>query len=314
MAALRTWFSGAWRILRAPIVLLMLYVLTLAIAVPLGAWLERSLPAPELLDVVDANEPPAPDLDWLDEVSLHTPGLPRFLSPAVIGVAAPLGHLDEVLDGSVPPLPLLAPIAVFFLGWTAVWGGVITRLAQGTSIGARAAFAASRQSIAPLLMLGVAGGVAYLLLYLTLHAAMFGPLYDWLIAGALERTAFGWRLVLVGMFGGLLLMLGQVLDFAKLAIVLGRATVRQAVNDGVRLVRQRWLTVAVLLLFNGVGLAVLFAGYAASEFIPGGSVPSLWRLVAGGQALILGRLLLRLVLAGAQVDLYLHMRTERATT
>ena len=313
MRSLRTWLSGAWRAVAAPVVLLALYLLTLAVAVPLGAWLQQSLPAPEMLDVVDANDPPAPDVEWLDEVSLRAPGLARFLSPAVIGVAAPIGHLDEVLDGALPPLPLLTPIAVFFVCWTAVWGGVVTRLGNGSRIGISAAIAASRQSRLPLLALGVAGGVAYLVLYLTLHAAMFGPLYDWLTAGALERTAFVWRLSLVAIFGGVLLTLGQVLDFAKLAIVLGRATVPQALIDSVRLVRMQWLTVVVLLLLNGVGLTVLLAGYAASEFIPGGSVPSLWRLVAGGQALILGRLLLRLVLTGAQVDLYLRLRTDRVT-
>ena len=314
MGRLRTWLGGAWRAVCAPVVLLALYLLTLAVAVPLGAWLQKSLPAPEMLDAVDANDPPAPDVDWLDEVALHAPGLARFLTPAVIGVAAPIGHLDEVLDGSLPPWPLLAPIAVFFVCWTAAWGGVVARLANGSRIGTRAAIAASRQSMVPLLVLGMAGGVAYLVLYLTLHDAMFGPLYDWLVAGTLERTAFMWRLVLTALFGGVLLALGQVLDFAKLAIILGRATVMQALNDSVRLVRQQWLTVVVLLLFNGVGLAVLLAGYAASEFIPGGSVPSLWRLVVGGQALILGRLLLRLVLTGAQVDLYLRLRTDRVTT
>ena len=314
MGSLHTWLGGVWRVVCAPVVLLVLYALTLAVAAPLGAWMQQSLPSPEILDVVDVNDPPAPDVDWLDEVSLHAPGLARFLSPAVIGVAAPLGNLNAVLDGALPPLPMLAPIAVFFVCWTAAWGGVVARLANGSRIGVRAALAASRQSTMPLLILGVAGGIAYLVLYLTLHAAMFGPLYDWLSAGALERTAFTWRLVLAAIFGGVLLTLGQVLDFAKLAIVLGRATVLQALKDSVRLVRKQWLTVVILLLFNGVGLAVLFAGYAASEFIPGGAVPSLWRLIVGGQALILGRLLLRLVLAGSQVDLYLRVRAERATT
>jgi hypothetical protein len=314
MRILRTWFSGAWRALRAPVLLLVLYLLTVAVAAPLGMWLQRSLPAPAILDVVDAKDPPAPDVDWLDEVSLHAPGLARFLSPAVIGVAAPVGNLDALLDGSRPPLPLLAPIAVFFLCWTAVWGGVITRLARGSRVGVRAAIAASRQAVVPLLALGIAGGIAYLVLYLTLHATMFGPLYDWLIAGALERTAFLWRVALVAIFGGLLLTLGQVFDFARVSIILGRASVPQALSDSVTLVGQQWGTIVVLLLFNGLGLAVLFAGYAASEFIPGGSVPSLWRLVAGGQALILGRLLLRLVLAGAQADLYLRVRGERVTT
>ncbi len=314
MLTLRTWFSGVWRVVCAPSALLVLYALTLVVAVPLGAWMQRSLPAPGVPDLVAANDPPAPDIDWLDEVFVHGPGPARFLTPAVFGVAAPIGNLDAVLDGSRPPLPLLTPIIVFFVCWTAVWGGVIARLANGARIGARAAIAASRQSVVPLLVLGAAGGIAYLVLYLTLHTALFGPLYDWLIAGALERTAFSWRLTLTAIFGGVLLTLGQVLDFAKLAIILGRATVPQALNDGVRLVRQQWLAAVAFLLFNGVGLAVLFAGYAASEFIPGGSVPSLWRLVVGGQALILGRLLLRLVLSGAQVDLYLRVRAQRETT
>lgn len=157
-------------------------------------------------------------------------------------------------------------------------------------------------------MLGLAGGVAYLVLYLTVHAVMFGPLYEWLIAGTIERTAFIWRVALAVVFGGLLLVLGQLLDYAKLAIVLGRSSVRQAVSDSVLLLRERSLTATALLCFNGLAVAVLLGGYAASEFIPGGSVPSLARLIVGGQALILGRLLLRLVLAGGQVDLYLRIR------
>ena len=244
MNIFRTWASGVRRVLWAPAVVAGLYLLTLVIAAPLGAWLQRSLPAPEIFEVVDANDPPAPDVDWIDEVSLHVPGLTRFLTPAVIGVAAPLGHLDALLDGSPPPLPLLAPIAVFFLCWTAAWGGVIERLAHGRRICVGAAMAASRRSTSRLLMLGLAGGVAYLVLYLTVHAVMFGPLYEWLIAGTIERTAFIWRLALAVVFGALLLVLGQLLDYAKLAIVLGRSSVRQAVSDSVVLLRERSLTVA----------------------------------------------------------------------
>ncbi len=311
MSIFRTWASGVRRVFWAPAVVAGLYLLTLVIAAPLGAWLQSSLPAPEILQVVDANDPPAPDVDWLDEVSLHVPGLTQFLTPAVIGVAAPLGHLDAILDGSLPPLPLLAPIAVFFVCWTAVWGGVIERLAQHRRIGMAAAAAASRRSMGRLLILGLAGVVAYLFLYLTVHTVMFGPLYEWLIAGTIERTAFAWRVALAVVFGALLLVIGQVFDFAKLAIVLGRTSVREAVADSVMLLRERWLSVIGLLGFNGLALAVLLGGYAASEFIPGGSVPSLGRLIVGGQALILGRLLLRLVLAGSQVDLYLRTGENR---
>lgn len=312
MQGIRIWWGGLWRAVWAPSLLAALYLLTLVVAGPLGLWVQRSLPAPEILEVIDADDPPSPDMDWIDEVSLHVPGPARLLGPAVIGVAAPFGHLNGILDGTRPALPLLAPIAVFFLCWTAAWGGVIERLAQRRRIGTRAALAASIRSLPALLVLGVVAGAVYLVLYLAVHAAMFGPLYEWLIAGALERTAFAWRLALAAVFGVLLLAVNQLFDYAKLAIILGHSDVRQAVADSLALLRQNWLTVTLLLLLNGIGLAVLLGGYAASEFIPGGSVPSLTRLVAGGQALILGRLVLRLVLAGGQVELYLRRRADRA--
>ena len=90
MPILRAWFAGVLRVVRAPLLLAGLYLLTLLLAVPVGALMQRSLPPPETVDLVDPNDPPAPDLDWLDEVSTSVPGLARFLSPGIIGAAAPI--------------------------------------------------------------------------------------------------------------------------------------------------------------------------------------------------------------------------------
>jgi len=51
-------------------------------------------------------------------------------------------------------------------------------------------------------------------------------------------------------------------------------------------------------------LAGLLAGYGAFEFIPGGSVPKLDRIILIGQAYIVARVALRLLNAAAQVALY----------
>lgn len=314
MPILRAWFAGVLRVVRAPLLLVGLYLLTLLLAVPVGALLQRSLPPPETVDLVDPNDPPAPDLDWLDEVSTSVPGLARFLSPGIIGVAAPMMNVSAILDGTRPPLAGVVAVAVFFLCWTALWGGVITRLSHGSALGLPGFVAASRRSAPGLLRLGVAGGVVYVSLYATAHVVMFGPVYDWLTAGAVERTAFVWRVALAAGFGIALLAISQVLDYARLEIVAGSLGVRQAVARGAAVVWQQPVAVAGLLLLNGICFVVLIAGYAASEFVPGGSVPSLSRLLLAGQALILGRLILRIVLAAAQVELHHRIvRSEPAT-
>ena len=310
MLILRVWFAGVLRVVRAPLVVAGVYLLTLLLTVPVGALLQRSLPPPETVDVLDSNDPPAPDMDWLDEVSTSVPGLARFLSPEIIGAAAPMMNVSAILDGTRPPLAGLVAIAAFFLCWTALWGGVITRLSRGSAIGSRAFVAASRRSAPGLFRLGVAGGVLYVSLYASAHAVMFGPLYDWLTAGAIERTAFVWRVALAAGFGVALLAISQVLDYARLEIVAGSLGVRQAVARGAAMVWQQPVAVAGVLLLNGICFVVLIAGYAASEFVPGGSVPSLSRLLLAGQALILGRLILRMVLAAAQVEL--HQRIARS--
>ena len=307
---MRAWFAGVLRVVRAPLLLAGLYLLTLLLAVPVGALVQRSLPPPETVDVVDPNDPLAPDLDWLDEVSVRVPGLARFLSPEIIGAAAPMMNVSAILDGTRPPLAGVVAVAVFFLCWTAIWGGVITRLSRGSAIGLPAFVAASRRSAPGLLRLGVAESVVYVSLYATAHVVMFGPLYDWLTAGAIERTAFAWRVALAGVFGVALLAISQVLDYARLEIVAGSPGVGNAVTRSAALVWRRPAAVAGLLLLNGTCFVVLIAGYAASEFVPGGSVPSLSRLLLAGQALILGRLILRIILAAAQFEL--HQRIVRS--
>ena len=66
--------------------------------------------------------------------------------------------------------------------------------------------------------------------------------------------------------------------------------------------RQPW-TVAAIVVINGVLFAALMAAYGAVEFVPGGSVPRLSRILVVGQAYIVARLVLRLILTAAQISL-----------
>ena len=78
----------------------------------------------------------------------------------------------------------------------------------------------------------------------------------------------------------------------------------EAIRIGAATVRSNAIAVIALIAISGLLLAGLLAGYGAFEFIPGGSVPKLGRIILVGQAYIVARVALRLLNAAAQVALY----------
>jgi hypothetical protein len=59
-----------------------------------------------------------------------------------------------------------------------------------------------------------------------------------------------------------------------------------------------------LALINGILFAALVAAYGATEFVPGGSVPRLSKVILIGQAYLFARIVLRLAGIGAQVSVW----------
>ncbi len=88
---------------------------------------------------------------------------------------------------------------------------------------------------------------------------------------------------------------------------------RGAIADAIEVIRANLIAVLILVVISAVLLAGLLATYGAFEFIPGGSVPTLGRVILIGQAFIVTRIVLRLVNAAAQVALYQRIRLRAAT-
>ena len=147
-------------------------------------------------------------------------------------------------------------------------------------------------------------GVLSLLLILAIGRAVIGPIHAGLTAEMLERTAAIWRLALALPVAAALLVVGQIVDYARIEAVVSGVGARESLTRATRLVRRRLMAVLGVVAFQAMVFAVLVAGYGATEFVPGGSVPTLTRLLVAGQALIIGRLTLRLVLLAAQVRLH----------
>lgn len=158
----------------------------------------------------------------------------------------------------------------------------------------------------------MAAGVASLLLYVTVHAALFGLVYQWLAADASsERNAFFWRIVLYAIFGALIMIVSLIADYARIsAVSASPASAGQAIAAGVRFVRTNVGAVVLLYLLTGAIFVALLAGYGAVD-IYGGSRVGGWRGVLIAQAYIVARLAIRLTFAASEVRLFQQLHGGR---
>lgn len=310
MIAIVAWFGGLWRVIRSPWMVALAYAALLAMTAPLGVILHRDLPPPSQPIVVESGAGEVPNLDWLDEVTTGRGGLIGSLAPVMVGVAAPLDNLDRLLDRRLPPLFAIAMSAVSLMVWAWLWGGILAR-AGGAS---RGFFAACRQSFVSIVQVSLVGVFTAIVLFVTLHPLLFDLVLPALTSGASERTAFAWRLVLAVPFIAVLTLTTLIADYARISIALRDApSTRVAFASALTVIRGNIVAVVLLVVVSALLLAGLLATYGAFEFIPGGSVPTLGRVVLLGQAFIVTRIVLRLVNAAAQVVLYQRVRRREAT-
>jgi hypothetical protein len=298
--------SGLRTVARAPLLVLGVAALTLAAAVPFGLVLASGLQA------ALAHQPPISrdfgdiDPEWWLEFRHHAEGLDATFTPTVIGFAAPLDNLSALLDGSPRPLVLALPVVLYGLLWVFLWGGVLERFAAAEDRAPPPGFWRSARRHAPCFAaISLAAGAVSLLLFVTVHAWMFGPLFERLAAGAGgEREAFFWRLALYAAFGALLALVGLVADYSRVSVVVaGTGSAVEALRTGLRFVARHLPAVVLLWLLAGLLFVTLLSLYGATEAYGGARVGG-WRAVVIGQGYIVGRLAIRLTAAAAAVNLF----------
>lgn len=311
--AVRALGGGLWMVMRAPLLIAAVSVVMLAAAAPFGLVLGSRLQASL------ANQPPIVlgsgeiDAEWWMEFREHARGLEATFTPAIIGFAAPLDNLSALLDGTRRPLALAGPVALAGLIWAFLWGGALHRFAQGRAIGTRAFCTAGLRHLPQFATISLAVAGVYLVLYLTVHALLFGPIFSWIAERASsERDAFFWRVALYAVFGSLLMLVSLVADYARVSTVAaGASSVRDAIQSGARFVRANLVSVIVLwLLLGGLFVALLIA-YGSAE-VYGGTRIGGWRGVLLGQAYIMARLVIRLTTAAAELRLFHSVSFARA--
>ncbi|MDP2318117.1 MAG: hypothetical protein Q8O42_02100 [Acidobacteriota bacterium] len=303
--ALRALGSGLRTVITAPALLMVVTAVSVLSVLPFGLVLGSQL------RVALANRQPVYlgtaeiDAEWWMAFREHAEGLAATFTPAILGAAAPLDNLSAMLDGTGRPLAILGPVLLSALVWAWLWGGLLERFHSARRRGVRAFWQAGWRHVWTFVAISLAAAVAHLVLYFTVHALLFGPVFGWLASVAeTERTAFFWRIALYGVFGAFLLAVSMMADFARVSVVVqSRRGVRQALTAAATFLREHAGSAITLYLLVGVLFAAMLALYVAGE-VYGGTRLGGWRSILIGQGYIVARLAIRLTLAAAGVKLY----------
>ena len=299
--------ASFWATLRAPWLVVALYVVTLLATAPFAIVLGQQLRADIQTSHPEGEVPDDIDADWWVEYRRHATGLASTFTPNVIGFAAPLDHLSALLDAAPRSWMIAGPVALYALMSAWFWGGLLHRFHRRRAVGWRAFSAAARQGFWLVLSVNLIAAVAVLTMSFAAYLVLSNAAFDVSSTGAPPATTvLAWRVAVYLVFGSVLLGISVVADYARIAAVCGQVRSLPAIGrTAVTLIRQRLGAVFVVVVLTALCLVALLVGYGAID-LRGGSGVGGWRAVAVGQAYILGRLALRVANAGAQVRVATH--------
>ncbi len=311
--ALRALGSGLRTVITAPALLMVVTAASMLSVLPFGLVLGSQV------RVALANRQPVYlgtaeiDAEWWMAFREHAEGLAATFTPAILGAAAPLDNLSAMLDGTARPLALLGPVLLSALVWAWLWGGLLERFHSARPTGVGAFWQAGWRHLWTFAAISLAAAVAHLVLYFTVHAVLFGPVFDWLASVVdTERAAFFWRIALYAVFGACLLAVSMMADFARVSVVVqSRRGVRAAMAAAATFLRANTGSAIALYLLAGVLFVAMLGLYVTGE-VYGGTRLGGWRSILIGQGYIVARLAIRLTLSAAGVRLFTRLQGTSA--
>ena len=306
MTPVTAFVDGMRRVAAAPWVLAGMFVMTFLLALPLAIALRESLGAHLGASLIAAAVADGVDYDWWQEFSSQASGLAATFTPTIIGFAAVLENISDVLDGETPIAPLAGALAAYLCVWTFLLGGIVDRYARQRRTRAHGFFSAAGVFFFRFLRLAVIAGILYWLLFHYVHAWLF----DKWFANATrdldsERTAFAWRLLMYGIFGALLAAVNLTMSYAKVRMVVeDRRSALGALLAALRFCWRRKRAIAGLYGLNVLLFLAVIAVWAGVAPGAGSAGPSMWVRFIAGQLYILARLAIEMQFVASQTSLF----------
>jgi hypothetical protein len=298
--------DGIRRVNRAPAVLTGVWLLTVAVSLPLAlamrGMLEQHLGGSLAADTAASGA----NYDWMQEFGDQASGLGVTFKPTIIGFGAVLDNLSALLDNTTRPVVIVGAAGAYLVLWLFVAGGILDRYARDRPTRSHGFFAASGTFFFRFLRLGLVTWAVYWVVFSVVHPWLFTTV--WTHFGRQvnqERTAFWFRGALYVVFGALLAACNIVFDYAKVrAVVEDRRSMLGAIAAGARFAGDN-LAAALLLYLADFGLflaaIVLYAIVAPGA---GGAGLSIWVGFAIGQLYVLARLWVKLVFWASETALF----------
>jgi hypothetical protein len=313
VSPIRALAQGLADVLKAPLMLIAIAIATILVALPFAALLnfelQESLSVQPQVNLADTEIDP----EWWMEFREHATGLAATFTPAVLGFAATLDGLSHVMDGRRPPTAILLPLFLSIVVWAFLWGGVLERFQQRRGVGVGGFLRAGARHLVPFIAIAAGAAIVNLILYLTLHKLLFGPVHRALVAMvSTERDAVLIRVFLYLIFFAFVVLVSMIADYARVSAVAAPSrSLAGAVGRSTAFIRSHFGAVITLYLITGAIFVVITIAYGVLE-VYGGSQVGGWRAVAIGQAYVFARLGIRLAFASSELRLFNPSHTADA--
>ena len=303
MSVRSLWLAALGRVRRAPALVVILWLASLAITVPpafaiysaINTHLDSSLEADTAADGMN--------YDWMQEFRAQAGPLGRTLRPEVIGFAAVLDNTSALADATLrPPGVVLGSVTFVLLVWF-VSPGAIAKLATDRSADSGTFLYYCGAFGFRMLRLGIFALAAYIVLFGSLHAWLFDDVFESVTRNlTVERTAFFIRLALYIVFFAILALVNLAIDLAKVRMVVeDRRSVLGAVSAAVRFIRANPRVTIGAYAMNVLAFVVVLAVYAAVAPGAGSAGISMWAGFVVGQLYVLARLVVKLAFWASEI-------------
>lgn len=308
MTAVRSITEGVRRAVRAPKLIAGLWLVSVAAALP-AALVMRGILAESIGgSLFHATLAKGFDSDWYAEFAAETKGgLAATFGPSVIGIGAVYDNLEAWWSGrlfTAFPVGLVALGVAYALLWTFLTGGVLDRLAGRRPGGLAGFLAACGRTFGRYLLLALAAGILYVLIYL-----LGRRLYAWIEESTRDVTTEWTVLVRVlaaaALVVALMHLVRMVFDYAKIAVYSDGVSAWRGLRRGVGFVASRPGRTAAV--YAGLALAALLVVAVYAGVAPGAGASTALTVAAAflvSQLYLVARLAVRLSLLGAQLHLF----------
>lgn len=308
MSAVGAGFHGLGKVLRSPLLVLWLWIVSVVVALPAAALMARSLEDSIGGSLVYEKLRDGFDMGWYGEFRSSAEGIEKTFTPTVVGIGPFLDNAEAWLNGSLfETHPGLLGLGLLYAAlWALLLGGILHRLSNGHGLFRLGDFfSRGGEFFFRYLRLAVIGGVLYYLVY-----RFASWLFVWIEAQSrdvtVEETVLGYVVAGSLLVGFLLTFVNMAFDYAKIATFKeNRRSMLLAAVRGFGFVLSH--PGSTMVLYYGLALVALVLLWAYSVVAPGtgqATLPGIAIAFLIGQAYLVAKLVLRLTFYSSQMALY----------